>query len=111
MASHESSPSAGLEVRRSGTRTASPPTGRMLFLGWHDRLEQPSKSSRATTSSSRSAQCAAQHRRQCSLRPVPGPEHLVRLTWYVTDRDEYVARASAGWAAPIAKSSASTSRR
>ncbi len=21
-----------------------------------------------------------------------GPEHLVRLTWYVTDRDEYVAR-------------------
>ena len=20
------------------------------------------------------------------------PEHLVRLTWYVTDRDEYVAR-------------------
>ena len=20
-----------------------------------------------------------------------GPEHLVRLTWYVTDRDEYVA--------------------
>jgi enamine deaminase RidA (YjgF/YER057c/UK114 family) len=22
-----------------------------------------------------------------------GPQHLVRLTWYVTDRDEYVARA------------------
>ena len=21
-----------------------------------------------------------------------GPEHLVRLTWYITDRDEYVAR-------------------
>ena len=21
-----------------------------------------------------------------------GPQHLVRLTWYVTDRDEYVAR-------------------
>ncbi len=23
-----------------------------------------------------------------------GPEHLVRLTWYVTDRDEYVSRLS-----------------
>ena len=36
-----------------------------------------------------------------------GPEHVVRMTWYVTDRDEYVAHLSeigAAWRAHMGKS-------
>jgi enamine deaminase RidA (YjgF/YER057c/UK114 family) len=32
-----------------------------------------------------------------------GPEHLVRLTWYVTDRDEYVASQQATIAGLLAE--------
>ena len=32
-----------------------------------------------------------------------GPEHLVRLTWYVTDKREYVAAARPRSATPIAR--------
>ena len=39
-----------------------------------------------------------------------GPEHIVRLTWYVVDMDEY-RDAAANSAAPIAKRSARTIRR
>ena len=27
----------------------------------------------------------------CCARRARGPEHIVRMTWYVTDRDEYLA--------------------
>ena len=35
---------------------------------------------------------SAQHRRPCWQRPVRGPEHMVRMTWYVVDRADYLAR-------------------
>ena len=50
-----------------------------------------SSSSRATTSSPRpSRPCATSI--AVLAEGGAGPEHLVRLTWYVTDCDEYLAR-------------------
>ena len=65
-------------------------SGRTLYLGgtvgWNDQQEFESDDFIAQV-------------RQCLRNIVvvlaeggAGPEHLVRLTWYITDRDEYVAR-------------------
>ena len=65
-------------------------SGRTLYLGgtigWNVRQEFESDDVVAQT-------------RQCLLNIVDvlamggaGPEHLVRLTWYITDRDEYLKR-------------------
>jgi enamine deaminase RidA (YjgF/YER057c/UK114 family) len=65
-------------------------TGRMLFLGgmigWNGQQEFESDDF---------VDQAAQALRnvvEVLAEGGAGPEHLVRLTWYVTDRDEYVAR-------------------
>ena len=34
---------------------------------------------------------AGEHRRGARARPARGPEHVVRLTWYVVDREDYLA--------------------
>jgi len=65
-------------------------SGRTLYLGgtigWNGQQEFESDDFIAQT-------------RQCLQNIVDvlavggaGPEHLVRLTWYITDRDEYLAR-------------------
>jgi enamine deaminase RidA (YjgF/YER057c/UK114 family) len=54
-------------------------------IGWNG-----SNSSRATTSSPDPAGAAE---RACgALLRRRRPEHMVRMTWYITDRDEYNAR-------------------
>jgi enamine deaminase RidA (YjgF/YER057c/UK114 family) len=65
-------------------------SGRMLFLGgmigWNGQQEFESDDF---------VEQAAQALRnviEVLAEGGAGPEHLVRLTWYVTDRDEYVAR-------------------
>ena len=77
--------------RRSGYSNGVAASGRMLFLGgmigWNAEQEFESDDFIEQVGAG-----AAQHRRRCSPRAGAGPEHLVRLTWYVTDRDEYVAR-------------------
>ena len=52
----------------------------------------------------------ARERRRRAREAGAGPEHLVRMTWYVTDKREYVARARELGAA-FASSSAATIRR
>ena len=65
-------------------------SGRMLFLGgmigWNGQQEFESDDF--------IAQAAQALRNIVEVLAVggAGPEHLVRLTWYVTDRDEYLAR-------------------
>ena len=65
-------------------------SGRMLFLGgmigWNGQQEFESDDF--------VAQAAQDLRNIVEVLAVggAGPEHLVRLTWYVTDRDEYLAR-------------------
>ena len=65
-------------------------SGRMLFLGgligWNGQQEFESDDF--------IEQAAQALRNIVEVLAVggAGPEHLVRLTWYVTDRDEYVAR-------------------
>jgi enamine deaminase RidA (YjgF/YER057c/UK114 family) len=65
-------------------------SGRMLFLGgmigWNGQQEFESDDF--------IAQAAQALRNIVDVLAVggAGPEHLVRLTWYVTDRDEYLAR-------------------
>jgi enamine deaminase RidA (YjgF/YER057c/UK114 family) len=65
-------------------------SGRMLFLGgmigWNGQQEFESDDF---------VEQAAQALRnivEVLAEGGAGPEHLVRLTWYVTDRDEYAAR-------------------
>ncbi len=65
-------------------------SGRMLFLGgmigWNGQQEFESDDF--------IEQAAQALRNIVEVLAVggAGPEHLVRLTWYVTDRDEYLAR-------------------
>ena len=56
----------------------------------HDRLGRRSAASTATTSPTR---CARRCRTSspCWPRPAREPEHIVRMTWYVTDKRDYVA--------------------
>lgn len=65
-------------------------SGRMLFLGgmigWNDRQEFESDDFIDQTAQ------ALRNIVEVLAEAGAGPEHLVRLTWYVTDRDEYVAR-------------------
>ena len=71
----------------NGVVRAGPPGVRRR----HGRLERRGASSRATTSSTR---CA---RRCANVKAVLAeagarPEHMVRMTWYVVDRADYLAR-------------------
>ncbi len=57
----------------------------------HDRLGRAGTCSTATTSCRRCARrCRTSSR--CWPRPAARPEHIVRMTWYVTDKREYLAR-------------------
>ena len=55
-----------------------------------DRLERRSASSRPTISSAR---CARRCRTSSpsSPRPARGPQHITSMTWYFTDKAEYLA--------------------
>jgi enamine deaminase RidA (YjgF/YER057c/UK114 family) len=65
-------------------------SGRMLFLGgmigWNGQQEF------ASDDFIEQAAQALRNIVDVLAEGGAGPEHLVRLTWYVTDRDEYVAR-------------------
>ena len=65
-------------------------SGRMLFLGgmigWNGQQEFE------TDDFIEQAAQALRNIVEVLAEGGAGPEHLVRLTWYVTDRDEYVAR-------------------
>ncbi len=58
----------------------------------HDRLECATRSSRPTISSGQVSAGAARTSSRCWPRQGRRPEHLVRLTWYVTDKREYLAQ-------------------
>jgi enamine deaminase RidA (YjgF/YER057c/UK114 family) len=65
-------------------------SGRMLFLGgmigWNGQQELESDDFIAQVAQ------ALRNIVDVLAEGGAGPEHLVRLTWYVTDRDEYLAR-------------------
>jgi enamine deaminase RidA (YjgF/YER057c/UK114 family) len=89
MSAHQFLNPAGWKQAR-GYSNGVAATGRMLFLGgmigWNaqqefesdDFIDQVAQSLRNIV--------------EVLAEAGAGPEHLVRLTWYVTDRDEYVAR-------------------
>ena len=54
---------------------------------------------------------AHQYRGGAGARPARGREHIVRLTWYVRDMDEYLAEPASSSAPPIARSWAGIFRR
>ena len=64
-----------------------------------DRLERPRRSSRPTTSPASSARCCS-NTLAILAEDGAGPEHIVRMTWYVTDIDAYrasLAEIGAAW--------------
>ena len=64
--------------------------GKLIFvsgmIGWDAGRRVPCAGSRGP-----GAAGAREHRRRCSRRRAPVREHIVRMTWYVVDKREYVA--------------------
>ena len=78
---------------RAATPTASPPSGRQVFvagqIGWNAAVPLRQRRLRRA-----GAPGAGQRRRGAGEAGGAQPEHIVRMTWYVTDKREYLARAA-----------------
>jgi enamine deaminase RidA (YjgF/YER057c/UK114 family) len=89
MSVHEVLDPAGWKPAR-GYANGVAATGRMLFLGgmigWNAQQEFESDDFVEQVAQ------ALRNIVEVLAEGGAGPEHLVRLTWYVTDRDEYLAR-------------------
>jgi enamine deaminase RidA (YjgF/YER057c/UK114 family) len=72
-------------------RTASPPAARMIFvggqIGWNAQQQFETDDFIAQTAQALRNIVAAVLREAGA-----GPEHMVRMTWYILDRVEYNAR-------------------
>ena len=89
MSAHEFLNPAGWKPAR-GYSNGVAASGRMLFfggmIGWNGQQEFESDDFIDQVAQ------ALRNIVEVLAEAGAGPEHLVRLTWYVTDRDEYVAR-------------------
>ena len=94
-------------MRPEATRTASPRTGRMVFVSG---MSAGMRKAFRTTDFAGQVRQALANVVAVLAEADARPEHIVRMTWYVCDKRKYVA-AYPGSGSHIVRSSAVISRR